>query len=455
MSEELLPSTRRALLHRIATAQRDGRAPSLVGAVVRDGEPVWLGSRSMIDGHGPDGDTQYRIGSISKTFAAVLVMRLRDAGRLDLADPIEKHLPDTGVGHLRVGELLAHTSGLASESAGPWWERTPGSAQLADALGAQPVRLPAGRQFHYSNSGFGVLGALIEAMCDEPWGAVLQREVLDPLAMRRTTMMPQAPHAGGWAVHPWADLMLPEPAEDAGAMAPAGQLWSTAEDLCRWATFLADGHDGVLAADTVAEMRAPAAPQGADSLTDGYGLGLQLLRSGGRTLAGHTGSMPGFLATVWVSVEDRLAAIAMVNTTTGIAIGGLAADLIRIVVEHEPPIPEPWRPLAEVDEDLLALTGLWYWGPTPFGLRLLPDRGLELKPISGAGRASRFRAETDGTWTGLDAYYTGEKLRVVRDSGGAVTHLDLGTFVLTRGPYDPAGPQPGGVDEGGWRPTSG
>ena len=78
----LLPATRRALSHRIAVAQREGRAPSLVAAVVRGGEVVWEGSRTMVEGHGPDGNVQYRIGSITKTFTAVLVMRLRDEGLL-------------------------------------------------------------------------------------------------------------------------------------------------------------------------------------------------------------------------------------------------------------------------------------------------------------------------------------------------------------------------------------
>ncbi|MFD8169779.1 serine hydrolase, partial [Streptomyces cellulosae] len=96
--EELLPGTRRALLHRIAVAQTEGRAPSLVAAVVRDGRTVWSGARSSVEGEVPDGDVQYRIGSITKTFTAVLVMRLRDEGLLDLADPLERHLPGTGVG---------------------------------------------------------------------------------------------------------------------------------------------------------------------------------------------------------------------------------------------------------------------------------------------------------------------------------------------------------------------
>ena len=94
---ELLPATRRALTRRVAVGQAEGRTPSLVGAVVRDGGQAWCGARSMLEGHEPDGDTQYRIGSLTKTFIAVLVMRLRDEGRLDLADPLGKYL-DAGRG---------------------------------------------------------------------------------------------------------------------------------------------------------------------------------------------------------------------------------------------------------------------------------------------------------------------------------------------------------------------
>lgn len=99
--EELLPATRRALLHRIAVGQAEGRAPSLVAAVVRGGRTVWHGSRTSVEGHGPDENTQYRIGSLTKTFTAVLILRLRDEGRLDLSDPLEKHLPGTGAGRPR------------------------------------------------------------------------------------------------------------------------------------------------------------------------------------------------------------------------------------------------------------------------------------------------------------------------------------------------------------------
>ncbi|MGP3999981.1 DUF7586 domain-containing protein, partial [Streptomyces sp. 8N706] len=126
---------------------------------------------------------------------------------------------------------------------------------------------------------------------------------------------------------------------------------------------------------------------------------------------------------------------------------------VRIVAEREPRIPAPWKPLPEADAELLALTGPWYWGPAPYVVRLAAGRALELAPLADTGRASRFRAEEDGTWTGLDGYYAGETLRVVRAADGSVTHLDLGSFVFTRRPYDAGAPVPGGVDPNGWRPA--
>ncbi|MFG3198248.1 serine hydrolase domain-containing protein [Streptomyces sp. NPDC048208] len=455
MEEELLPATRRALTHRIAVAQSEGRAPSLVAAVVRGGRAVWHGARSSVDGHGPDENVQYRIGSITKTFTAVLVLRLRDEGVLDLGDPLEKHLPGTGAGEATIAELLAHTAGLAAESPAPWWERTPGALrpQLSDVLGEKPLLHPAGRRHHYSNPGYTLLGALVEELRGAPWEQVLCAEVLEPLGLHRTTAQPEAPHAGGWAVHPWADALLPEPVEDLGRMAPAGQLWSTTGDLARFAAFLAGGDDRVLSAESVREMRTPAAPAEPADVVDGatYGFGLQIQHRDGRLLAGHSGSLPGFLANLTFSVADDVAAVVLANCTSGPLLGAVGADLVRIVAEAEPRIPEPWRPLREVDPAVLELAGPWYWGTHPFALRVMADGLITLGPLSGSGRRARFRPNGDGTWTGLEGYYAGELLEAMRRPDATVSHLDLGSFVFTRQPYDEDAPVPGGVDAEGWR----
>ncbi|MFK0255399.1 serine hydrolase domain-containing protein [Streptomyces sp. NPDC090445] len=450
---DLLPSTRRALGHRIAVAQNEGRAPSVVAAVARGGALVWEGSRSPADGHGPDGNVQYRIGSITKTFTAVLVMRLRDEGLLALGDPLEKHLPGTGAGEVTVRQLLAHAGGLAAETPGEWWERSSASLrpELSDVLGTEPFLFEPGWRHHYSNPGYTLLGSLVEAVRGKPWEEVLRAEVLEPLGLDRTTVQPQAPYADGWAVHPWADVLMPEPPEDLGLMAPAGQLWSTTRDLARFGQFLLHGDEQVLGAASVREMAVAAAPPEPGIAEFGYGLGVQLTESGGRRLAGHCGSLPGFVAGLWLNQAEDVVAVVLANCTSGLPVGTVAAELLTLVADAEPRFPEPWKPFEEADPVALELCGPWYWGPAAHVVRLRSNGELELGPAGAMGRAARFRAEPDGSWRGLNGYYAGETLRVVRRADGSLSHLDLGSFMFTRQPYDPEAPVPGGVDPKGWR----
>ncbi|MFD9962030.1 serine hydrolase domain-containing protein [Amycolatopsis sp. NPDC058986] len=449
----MLASTELALLRRVAHEQAVCRAPSLVAAVVRDGQVVWSGARGQVGDARPDDDTQYRLGSITKTMVATAVMRLRDEGALDLNDPLEQHLPGTAFGGATIAQLLSHTSGLTSESPGLWWERTPGAdwEALVGSLATGATKLRPGAKFHYSNVGYGVLGELIARKRGSDWLTVLRTEILGPLGMSRTTPHPEGAHAEGFAVHPFADLLLPEPSPDAGAMAPAGQLWSTVTDLGRWTAFLGgQGSGDVLSEDTLAEMRTMVTVDDADNWTTGFGLGLMALRYQGRRLTGHTGSMPGFLAVTLSDPATGTGALVLTNSTGGVGITQLCLDLITTSDELEPAFPAEWLP-STVDPKLLELTGLWHWGPTPYHLRLLPDGCFSLYPADGVGRASRFRPVDSDTWLGLDAYYAGETLTVGRDADGVPNHLDLATFIFTRTPYDPAAPIPGGVDPDGWR----
>jgi CubicO group peptidase (beta-lactamase class C family) len=440
MVEPVLPSTARTLLARTARAQRDGRAPSLVAGVVRDGGLAWSAGRGDVPD--PHTDVQYRIGSISKTVTAVTVMRLRDEGRLGLDDPLGLHVPGTPLGDRTVGQLLSHLAGATSESPGSWWERVPGGSLADLRLSPPDVVLGAARRFHYSNLGFGLLGELVAVLRGRPWEDVVRNEVLAPLGMTRTTPRPTGAAAPGFAVHPWADVVLPEPEHHAGVMAAAGQLWATLADLARFAAFLLGDTGDVLAAATLEEMTVPA---GVDSSAPGwsaYGLGLQVTRADGQTLIGHGGSMPGFLAGVFVDREEQAGAVMLANTTSGLdpLVPGLLADLRAA----EPRVVEAWTPSSSPVP--LELLGIWFWGPAPHVLCAQAGGLLHLGPLPGrAGRASRFAQRADGTWVGLDGYYAGETLRIAPD------HLDLASFVFTRSPYDPQAPVPGGVDEEGWR----
>jgi CubicO group peptidase (beta-lactamase class C family) len=440
MPEPVLPTTARLFLARLARVQRDGRAPSLVAGVVRDGGLAWSAGRGEVPE--PHADVQYRLGSISKTVTAVVVLRLRDEGLLHLDDPLDRHLPGTPLGDRTVGQLLSHLAGASAESPGGWWERTPGGSLEELGLGEDDVVLGSARRFHYSNLGFGLLGELVARARGASWDDVVTAEVLAPLGMTRTTPRPVAPAAEGHAVHPWADVVLPEPEHHAGVMAAAGQLWATLADLGRFAAFLLGDTGDVLDPGTLEEMTVPAGVDSSAAGWSAYGLGLQVMRVDGRTLVGHGGSMPGFLAGVFVDREEQAGAVSLANATSGVdpLVFGLLADLRA----NEPRIVEPWTP--SPSPVALDRLGVWFWGPAPYVLRAVGGGLLHLGPLPGRnGRASRFTAREDGTWRGLDGYFAGERLYFAED------HLDLGTFVFTRTPYDPAAPVPGGVDERGWR----
>jgi CubicO group peptidase (beta-lactamase class C family) len=455
--------TRRLLDARLARDQADERLPSVAAGLARDGELVWTGARGRLDGETadagtlPDADTQYRAGSITKTFVAVAVMRLRDAGRLDLSDPVGAHLAVPGwadsVAAMTVGQLLSHSGGLRAETAGPWWERTPGSS-LADlgasSLGADAARLRPGRRHHYSNVGYALLGALLASQYGQPWFEVISSELLEPLGMRRTTTRPQAPHATGYAVHPYADVLLSEPEHDAGAMAPAGQLWTTVTDLAKFARFLSGQTEGIIAPATLEEMREPIviSQEPGQPWTSAYGLGFQLWNSTARRY-GHSGSMPGFVALLGITdAPGADTVIAACNSTTGFG-RSLGADLLAILAAEEPYVPGEWRP-SEVDPELLSLLGAWFWGPAPHTLRL-SGGVLELSRDGSDGPGTRFRRDDAGTWRGLDGYMAGEPFTTVTGPDGTVVALDIGSFIYSRTPYDPAAPIPGGADPEGWR----
>ena len=126
-----------SLQARLASLQAHGRLPSIVGGVLRGHELVESAAiNSTVE-------TAYRIGSITKTFVAVLVMQLRDEGQLDLDDPLRMYLPESGYGAATIGELLSHASGMQSEPVGPWWERATGG-DLATLIAAQRWRRSCG-----------------------------------------------------------------------------------------------------------------------------------------------------------------------------------------------------------------------------------------------------------------------------------------------------------------------
>jgi CubicO group peptidase (beta-lactamase class C family) len=428
-------------LHRsVAERQRDWRSAAVAAAVVRDGAEVWshhVGSADVASGLAPGPDVQFRMGSITKTFTATLVMQCRDDGLLDLDDRLETHLPGTRHGGLTIRRMLAHASGLQREPVGEVWARPEGPARdelLAGVDDAEAV-LDPGRRWHYSNLAYALLGEVVARLRGQSWEQALRARVLDPLGLRRTTPRRAAPYATGYLTDPYADRLHEEPEFPGNAFAPAAELWTTTTDLGRWAAFLADPDrvEGVLGADTVEEMCHPQVIADLDAWTVGWGLGLQLFRRGERVLAGHGGAMPGFLAGLVVRRPEKVGAVVLANTSAGADPVGLALDLAVDVLDGDPAGAEPWRPGPPVPAHLEELLGVWWTegNQVVFSCR---DGRLEAR-LAGSPRRKEpavFVEEGPDRFRVRSGREHGELLRVVRRADGSVDRMLWATYPVTR-----------------------
>lgn len=423
----------------VATEQSERRVPSVSAAVFRDGEVVWrtaVGSADVARGEAATPEHAYRIGSITKTFTAVLVLQLRDAMVLDLGDPLRAHVPEAPPGPT-VADALSHLSGLQREPPGEIWETlTPPTREglLAGLEDAERVLQP-GEAWHYSNLAFGLLGEIVARRGDGEYEPALRERVLGPLGLERTGFDPPGPRATGYYVDPYADGVTVEPELPVeGPVAAMGWLWSTVDDLARWGDFLATGRDGVLSRETLDEMaRARTMADARWSL--GWGLGLELYRRGDRVFAGHGGAMPGFLAGVCVHRPERTGAVVLCNTSAGARPETLALDLAEAALDGLPRTPEPWRPDEGAPADVAPLLGRWWSEGSELVLSWSGGR-LRLELVDGPpGRSvSWLVPEADERWRIVEGRELGEPLRVVRDESGSPVKLYVATYPLTRAP---------------------
>ena len=171
----------------LATAQAEQRMPSVSACVFRDGEIVWeraLGVADVATSRAATTDDVYRIGSITKTFTAVLVMQLVDEGRIDLEAPLRTYLPEAPVGPT-IRMALSHLTGVQREPPGEIWEsmQPPTREELIAGLEDAELVLGPGEQWHYSNLVFALLGEIVMRVGGESYADLLQRRILDPLGL--------------------------------------------------------------------------------------------------------------------------------------------------------------------------------------------------------------------------------------------------------------------------------
>jgi CubicO group peptidase (beta-lactamase class C family) len=407
------------------------RLPSLAAAVVRARETVWAGAVGLADieaGIEATPETQYRVGSITKTFTAVSVMRLREEGKLDLDDRLEQHLPGIAHGSPTIRRMLSHLSGLQREAGEMFVSGdAPTIDQVLEAMGGYELVLPAARAHHYSNLAYGLLGEIVARLAGAPYTTYVDERILAPLGLGRTTWIEQEPRAVAYLIDEYAGTAAREPHADMGGVASMGQLWSTVGDLARWAAFLAEGDDAVLGAAAIDEMWSPQSMMNPDEWTVGWGLGLELVAHGGRVFGGHGGAMPGFLAGVYVNRQTKTGAAVLTNSGTRAPTRDIALELAGATIELWPPEIEPWRPESPPPPEVEAILGRW-WSEGNEHL-FSWEKGKLTSRMAGAPpriKPTVFDPLLDGGFRAVDGRERGERLRVEGD------RMIWGGYLFTR-----------------------
>jgi CubicO group peptidase (beta-lactamase class C family) len=315
--------------------------PGIAVAVIQgdDVTHITRGVTRSTGGERITADTTFAIASTTKAMVAAATAMLVDRGELAWNDPLARHFPELRFAdgyvteHATVLDLFTHSTGIPSTDTWTFVMDTPLHEQIARLSTVDPVA-PYRVRFQYQNTMYELAGELIERVTGEPWHAFLTRELWQPLGMDTTFPYRQAAIAAGAAhVEPHHRVegevtpipYFPLPADTADA---AGSVWSTLNDMTRWAQFLLRGGvtaDGkrLISETEFARLFEPQVLIGADDfypthqLTQpkwrSYGLGWFQQDYDGRRIDFHTGSLGGLCAIIGLDRDDETAVIVLEN----------------------------------------------------------------------------------------------------------------------------------------------
>jgi CubicO group peptidase (beta-lactamase class C family) len=304
----------------IAGQVREKGYPGLSLAIVRDGKVVLArgyGRLSLEGEERVEADTPFAIGSVTKQFVCACVFLLAEEGKLSVQDKVAKYYPHlTRAGDITLYHLMTHTSGYPDYYPLDFVDRrlrkaTPVDKILEEYAGGK-LDFEPGTRWSYSNTGYLLLGRVVEKVSKEPLGAFLKRRILDPLGMKHSAFEPgpglEGRARGYTSFALGAAELAPQEAE--GWLHAAGGLWCSATDLARWDLGLMEGK--VLRPESFRLMTAKR--KLADGRAKDYGCGLSISERDGETIVAHSGAVSGFLAFNAMIPRTRSAVILLTNS---------------------------------------------------------------------------------------------------------------------------------------------
>lgn len=364
-----------------------------------------------------DGDTKFRLGSVTKQFTAVAIMILNERGLVDLDAPVKTYLPDAPAAWdgVTVRHLLTHTSGVPSFTDFDDYEALKTLPATMDSLIARfrdrPLDFQPGEGWDYSNSGYVVLTAVVEKASGESYADFVAETLFQPLGMNdsgydsHAAILPHrasgyAPTARGIVNADYVDMSIPQ---------GAGALYSTTRDLLKWEQGLFGGR--LLSPASLTLLTTP--------VRNRYAFGLVVTEAGGNTTVAHSGGIEGFNTHMAYDPARRMTVIVLGNLN-GAGPDQVAGSLMALARGETVTLPNERRAVVVAPEVLRAYVGVYELAPT-FAITVSVVDGKLMAQATGQD-AFELHAESDSRFflTVVDAQVT-----FTRDASGAVDGLIL------------------------------
>ncbi|HKD78252.1 MAG TPA: serine hydrolase [Candidatus Angelobacter sp.] len=306
--------------------------------------------------------TKFRLGSITKQFTAASILLLEERGKLKVEDQVKKYIPDAPAAwdKITIFHLLTHTSGIPSFTGFPDYEtkqaQTMTPQQLVDWFRDKPLEFEPGTKWNYSNSGYVLLGYLIEKISGQSYADFVQQNIFTPLGMKDSGYDSNsaliAHRAAGYSRGKDGN---PQNAGFVNMTVPlsAGGLYSTTEDLLRWEEGLFGGK--VLKPESLAKMTTP--------FKEDYAFGLGVTTENGHRIISHNGGIQGFNTALAYFPDDKLVVAVLANLNGPFA-DQLAAQLGKVAHGEKVVLTSERKEIALSSKTLAQYVGTYELAPT-------------------------------------------------------------------------------------------
>jgi CubicO group peptidase (beta-lactamase class C family) len=360
--------------------------------------------------------TKFRLGSITKQFTAASILLLEERGKLKVEDPVKKYMPNAPAAwdKITIFHVLTHTSGIPSFTGFSDYESheaqamTPG--KLVEWFRDKPLEFEPGTKWNYSNSGYVLLGYLIEKISGESYSDFVQQNIFTPLGMKDSGYDSNSAIIAHRAAGYTPGKSNPVNAGFVHMSIPfsAGALYSTTEDLLRWEQGLFGGK--VLKPESLTKMTTP--------FKQDYAFGLGVSTQSGHKMIAHDGGIEGFNTALAYYPDDKLV-VAVLANLNGPA-GQIAGNLAKVALGEKVVLPTERKEITLSPEILKQYVGTYELTPN-FSLAITLENGQLISQGTNQGKAPMFaESETMFFLKLVDA-----QIEFVKNEKGEVTNLVL------------------------------